>query len=204
MENKKETNPGSGYFYRCSATEKHLGGNIIGGDPCTYTPVLWNWLKDKYHPRTILDVGAGEGHAVKYFRSIGIMALGIDGLQENITNSVAPVVLHDITKGKPNCPPVDMVWCCELVEHVEEKYIEHLLDTLTLGSIIVMTHAGPGQAGMHHVNCQTDEYWISKLKERGYVLLKEDTEYSRFIAYPEDPKFKLSWFSTSGLIFKRN
>lgn len=203
MQNKKETHPGSKYFYRISEEQSHLGGNIIGGDPCTTTSRLWNWLKDKYSPVTLLDIGAGEGHATKYFIGLGIQAEGIDGLKDNIDNAVAPISLHDLTKGPFLHDEVDMVWCCELVEHIEEKYLNNLLDTLGLGKLIVMTHASPGQEGLHHVNCQTDNYWIKKLKDKGYELLIEDTKFARKIAFPDDPNFKLSWFSVSGLIFKR-
>lgn len=199
----QETGPNSGYFYNTSENSPHLGGNIVGGDPCTWTPTLWSWLIKKFNIKTVVDIGCGEGHTVKYFIDNGCSAYGLEGLSENLKNSVAPMIQWDITQGHLKASKVDLVWCCELVEHIDAKYIHCLMNTLTVGTIVAMTHALPGQEGYHHVNCQPASYWIKLMDAYGFDYLEADTIEARTYALPENRNFKLSWFSVSGLIFKR-
>jgi len=62
-----------------------------------------------------------------------------------------------------------------------------------------MTHAVPGQAGHHHVNCQPAEYWVEKLATRGFRLAR-DNDLMKEIAGRE-----LCWnhFTRRGLLFTR-
>ena len=66
-----------------------------------------------------------------------------------------------------------MSWCCEFVEHVEEKYVHNFMKTFNECSLVAMTHGVPGQPGHHHVNCQTPEYWIKHFKEYGFNYLED-------------------------------
>ena len=136
---------------------KDLGGNIRYGDLSTFTPNLWRYLIDRFAVRSMLDVGCGEGHAVRFFFKQGVMAHGIDGLRSNVERAVAPIALHDILSG-PYVMPVDLVWSCEVAEHILPEKVGYYLDTLANGKVVAMTHAMPGQDGHHHVNCQPDEY----------------------------------------------
>ena len=93
--------------------------------------------------------------------------------------------------------PVDMVWSCEVAEHISEESVANYINTLANGRVVAMTHAIPGQDGHHHVNCQPSTYWIAKMTERGYVL-SEDTETFRVIATKDHT---WNYFSKSGLVF---
>jgi Methyltransferase domain len=119
----------------------------------------------------VIDLGCGEGHSTKYFSELGLEVLGVEGGALAIKNSVVPqaVVKHDYTKG-PYVPRrlFDMVWCCEFVEHVEGRFVGNFLATFACAKYCLITHAFPGQAGYHHVNCQTSEYWIERLAEVGF------------------------------------
>jgi len=176
-----------------------LGGNHIGGDPCSWTPALWEHLLRAFNPASVLDVGCGEGHAVQWFLDHGVSAIGTDGLRDNILRSVAgnQLIWHDLTAGAYRFP-AGLVWCCEVVEHIEERHIDNLLTTLCNGAVIAMTHALPGQQGWHHCNCQPDEYWVERICARGYDAL--DPAPFRRVAAMENER---SWFSRSGLVFRR-
>jgi|KBSSwiStaDraftv2_1062776.scaffolds.fasta_scaffold975298_1 SAM-dependent methyltransferase len=176
-----------------------LGGNIIGGDPDTYHPALWSFLLERFLIHSVLDVGCGEGHCVKYFADAGVKAVGLDGLQANIDRAVTSIFLHDLRAG-PFILPVDLVHCCEVVEHIEERYLDNLLATLANGRIIAMTHALPNQVGYHHVNCQPPRYWLERAEALGYTFLQAETEAAK-ARITESGSW--SYFVQSGLILYR-
>jgi SAM-dependent methyltransferase len=151
--------------------QDHLGGYWKGGDPNTYCPELWQTFVRDYAITSVIDVGCGEGYSTKYFSDLGLTALGVEGGALAIKNSIVPhlTVHHDYTKG-PYVPKqrFDMVWCCEFVEHVEERFVGNFLATFANAKYCLMTHAFPGQTGYHHVNCQTPDYWIGRLAAVGF------------------------------------
>lgn len=180
----------------------HLGGYIRGGDPATYYPALWAWLVRAYGVKSVLDVGCGEGHALDYFRSLGLaLVVGVDGIPQPRDD----VILADFTvPAEPRGDEgvgYDLVWSCEVVEHVEERHLRGLLGWLCRGSLILMTHAWPGQPGHHHVNCQIDSYWVGALAAWGYRLDDDLTDLTRALAAANpDPH---NHFVRSGLAFVR-
>lgn len=176
----------------------HLGGNIKEGDPFTFCPRLWSYLIERFCINSMLDLGSGIGHAAEFFFRKGIRTIAVDGLVENLNASLYPTVCHDLTRA-PVVTNVDLVHCQEVVEHIEEKYLENLLSSLSCGRVIFMTHALPEQTGFHHVNLQPMEYWINALNARGYNLMAEDTNRIREIARQESALYA----HNSGLIFHR-
>ncbi len=67
----------------------------------------------------------------------------------------------------------DLIWCCEVVEHVEEEFVQNIMDTFKLGKIVALTHAVPGQKGYHHVNCKPKEYWIDLMISDNFKYLEK-------------------------------
>jgi len=175
---------------------EHLGGNCIEGDPYTYAPGVWTYLIDRFCIKSMLDVGSGGGHCAEYFFRKNVRAIAMDGLSENILNSVYPVIQWDINFG-PFKTKVDLVHCQEVVEHISPEYVQHLIDTLKCGHYICMTHAVPGQGGHHHVNCQTTEYWVELMKQNNCYLLDEDTKRIKKIAIKEQS----GYLGSTGLLF---
>jgi hypothetical protein len=146
----------------------------------------------------VLDVGCGEGHAVKFFQKLGCVAHGIEGMRQNILRAVTPIAHHDLLKA-PYFMPVDLVWSCEVAEHILPDKVSHYVETLANGKVIAMTHALPGQGGHHHVNCQPSEYWVDLLDKAGFQVAQFNDIY-RHIA-KNDVSF--NYFSKSGLVFFR-
>ncbi|MGE3342320.1 MAG: class I SAM-dependent methyltransferase [Vicinamibacterales bacterium] len=185
---------------RPGTTDAHLGGNIPGGDPQTFYPELWSWLVERLGVTSVLDVGCGEGHALAEFAQLGARVFGIDGYAPNIEVLRAagvPHLQHDFTAGPPPLRQAfDLCWCCEFVEHVEARYLEHILAAFKACRYVAMTHALPGQGGHHHVNCQADDYWVEHLEAAGFRLLPAETMMSR-------ERFPHSYWGRSGLIFVR-
>jgi SAM-dependent methyltransferase len=178
--------------------KNHLGGYIVGGDRSTYATEVWDWMIQN-NLKSILDVGCGEGHSVKYFSDNGCDVVGIEGSEKAINNSPAKdrLILHDYTI-EPFIPQkvYDAIWCCEFVEHVEEKYVDNFLSTFDYANNIFLTHAIPNQGGYHHVNEQHAQYWINKIEQRNFHFNEQLSLYLRQLT-------QARWVKTL-LIFHRN
>ncbi|MFC1848756.1 class I SAM-dependent methyltransferase [candidate division CSSED10-310 bacterium] len=175
-----------GGYVRASPNPAPSGLHIEHGDPATWNPRLWQWVYETLNVRSILDVGCGEGHSAGYFRELGCKVLGIDGSVQAKRDSVIAHahIIHDYNSG-PFIPEgeFDLLWCCEFVEHVAEKYCSHFLATFGCAkNYIMMTYAPPGQPGWQHVNCQPKSYWIEKLETIGFVFYPILTRVTRHFA----------------------
>lgn len=181
----------------------HLGGNFDGGDDGTsYPKDLWPWLLAKFEPRTILDVGCGTGETLAYFKDKGRNAIGMDGLPFNADKCYerhkVPCVIHDLTKAPFLIQGVDLIWCCDVAEHIEERYIGNLLYTLANAPVLAMCQGNEDSAdqGWHHVNNKPESYWIDKLASVGMIEDKALTAESR-------AKGNHGWWQLTGRIYKR-
>lgn len=185
----------------------HLGGYIQGGDPGTWCPHLWNWLVDQFSVQSVLDVGCGEGHSTRYFRDLGCDALGIDGCAQAVAENVVPgqVWQHDLCQGPYGTEqPVDLVWSCEFLEHIDERYLSHVLQTFANArKVVAVTHAFPGQEdGHHHVNCRSSRYWIQHIESLGFTCDVQRTLAARRISLADYRG--INHFARSGLVFVRS
>ena len=177
----------------------HLGGYLAGGDEATIYPELWTWLRTEWGINNVLDIGCGEGHALKHFRGLDCRVLGIDGIPQDdrdidewdYTLGPYPGELGEFWLG----------WCCEFVEHIEEQHVPNFMDTFKHCRIILMTHATPGQPGHHHVNNQPASYWKGAMAASGFL-------HDRFLTAAARERAALNThpsnhFVRSGMAFRR-
>lgn len=176
----------------------HLAGNAFEGDPLSFCPKVWEYLIERFGVKSVLDLGSGLGYAALWFARKGIYTIAAEGFKENVENSLYPAVLHDLTTGPIRCR-VDLVHCQEVVEHIEEKYIDNLLASLCNGRVVVITHAVPGQGGHHHVNEQNSDYWIQQFDRYGYNLLVHDSNHIRQLSGKEG----YFYMARSALVFHK-
>lgn len=201
-----------------SINEGHLGGFSQYGDGGTYYPIMWKYLVDTYEIKSVLDIGCGRGYSAKFFESIGCQIRGIEGSNTGIHMSIIPnnVIQHDYNTGfspikiLSDIQQYDLGWCCEFVEHVESQYMLNYLEDFMKCKYIAMTFATPGQGGHHHVNENTQDYWINVLKLVGFEFLEQDTYKLRAktiedklerYKIPNCPSF-IPHFVERGLFFK--
>lgn len=175
------------YTEALDPNKPHLGGNYIERNHATFCPSAWTYVIKKYNIKSVLDVGSGRGHAAKWFADQGLKSLAIEGLEDNVKNAVHPTIQIDLTE-RTYTADIEMVNCIEVVEHIEEKYLDNLLTVLCCGKFIFMTHGKPKQRGHHHVNNQPTEYWINHLKKRGFEFSVEDSVNIKKLATKEDAK----------------
>jgi len=178
----------SGLNFVQNENTPHVGGNILEGDPNTFAPTVWDYLIQRFAIDSIMDLGSGMGYASQYFHKKGIKVLAIDGMIENCQKAVFPTIHLDLTISKV-VANVDLVHCQEVVEHIEERYLNNLLSSLACGKFILMTNALPGQGGYHHVNEQPTEYWINHLRRYNCEVLVEDSNRIRKMAEDDGAVF---------------
>lgn len=186
----------SGHNFVQNGNAPHVGGNILEGDPATFAPTVWDYVIKRFSLGSVMDLGSGMGYAAQYFHNKGMRVLAIDGMIENCRNAIYPTIYLDLTISKA-IASVDLVHCQEVVEHIEERFLDNLLSSLACGKFILMTNALPGQGGYHHVNEQPTEYWINHLKRYNCEVLVEDTNRIRKMAATDGASF----LARTGLIF---
>lgn len=189
--------------------EGHLGGCSAGGDKGTYYPEMWEYLKFKYGINSVLDVGCGVGYSAKLFESMGCEIQGIDGslMAADISLIKDKLLIHDYEHGPAltnDTRTFDLCWSCEFVEHVWEKFSQNFLEDFKKCKYVAMTYAYPGQGGHHHVNENTQEYWIDVMDKNGFDFLEKDTLVLRSLAeHDVEPQYRIyNHFFLRGLLFK--
>lgn len=140
-------------------------------DPRIILPLVVEILK----PKNVVDIGCGIGTFLKVFKELGVEeVLGLDGpwVNKNLLrkyiadNEFQQVNLEQgFTLGKK----YDLLVCLEVLEHLDEKYADTVVESLTkAGKYILFSAAVPGQMGQNHLNEQWIEYWSDKFEAKGY------------------------------------
>jgi len=133
-------------------------------------------LKEKISFKSVVDVGCGIGGWLKAFAETGIEDyLGIDFNSISDSKLAIPknkFLRHDLRTPLKLKRKFDLAISIEVAEHLEEKYADIFLNSLTnLSDIIMFSAAIPKQGGKDHVNEQENIYWVKKFKERRYICL---------------------------------
>lgn len=161
------------------------GGAIKQGDNNTFMPDIWGYLLVKYDIKSVLDIGCGYGHALKWFSDVGRCNIkGVDGDPDCINNPVEGLTgiisFHDFRGGPINLGvPFDLAWSSEFLEHVEAQYIPNFMPAFRSARYAVVTHGEPNQAGTNHVNCQDSKYWIGQFHNYGFEYNPVETHRFR-------------------------
>ncbi|MGI0086116.1 MAG: class I SAM-dependent methyltransferase [Nitrososphaerales archaeon] len=130
----------------------------------------------KISPRSIVDVGCGSGHWLRYARDHFDITdiLGLDFFvpdtelvipQENFlrTDLSAPIELSR---------RFDLAISIEVAEHLPPASADTFVKSLTgLSDVVLFSAAIPKQGGNNHLNEQWPDYWERLFKEDGYVAL---------------------------------
>lgn len=147
----------------------HLGGHL---NKTHLDHGVLEYLISNYPIKTMADVGAGPGGMVQLAKEYGLEAYSIDG-----DWTVEPDVLHDYQDGPLVVDPVDLIWCVEFLEHVNEEYLPNYMETLKCAKYVFCTASTT--TGHHHVNCQPRPYWVDKFEEAGFEYQAEESEKIR-------------------------
>lgn len=128
--------------------------------------VLAPVIVDLFHPRTIVDVGCGEGWLADALQVAGGgSVVGVDGPW------VRDAVTVDLSAPPyPHLGPFDVAVSLEVAEHVPADHAVDLVAWLVdLAPVVVFSAAVPGQGGEGHINEQPPGYWRDLFAGHGYA-----------------------------------
>jgi len=149
---------------------------------------------------TLVDFGCGTGEYARFFKRHGLVVEAYDGnpWTEQLTGGIGQV--KDLSQRFNLLKQFKCVMSLEVGEHIPAEFEQSLLDNLIThstgedGSLIILSWGVPGQDGDGHVNCQTNDYIMQQMQDRGFYLDNTLTDQLRKAA-------SLWWFKNSLMVF---
>lgn len=147
---------------------------------------------------TLVDFGCGTGEYARFFRRHNLVVEAYDGnpYTEQLTGGIGQV--KDLSQRFNLLKQFKCVMSLEVGEHIPAEFEQAFLDNLikhgTEDGIIILSWAVPKQDGDGHVNCQTNDYIMQQMQDRGYYLDNTLTNQLRKAA-------SLWWFKNSLMVF---
>lgn len=147
---------------------------------------------------TMVDFGCGTGEYARFFRRHNLVVEAYDGnpYTEQLTGGIGEV--KDLSKPFNMLKQFGCVMSLEVGEHIPAEFEQTFLDNLIKhsldGGLIILSWAVPGQDGDGHVNCQTNDYIMQQMQQRGFYLDNTLTNQLRKAA-------SLWWFKNSLMVF---
>ena len=161
--------------------------------------VVANLLDQWFAPRSVLDLGCGNGVWMNGLRVGQREVLGVEF--EQFTRDeleVEPELILRANLGKrvDLHRRFDMVMCLEVAEHIDAAFAETVVENCVRHAPIVLFSAAiPGQQGLEHINEQLPEYWAKLFAGNGYVPL----DLIRPLIW-DDPQIPV-WYRQNLLLF---
>jgi SAM-dependent methyltransferase len=181
---------------------KHLGGHL---NTTHLDEGALTWATTYFNIKTMIDVGCGPGGMVKLANEkYNIDAVGVDGDFTLTRFNNDYFIIHDFAESEISLDKTfDLGWSVEFVEHVYEKYIPNYMPCFQACKNIIISYAPPGFPGHHHVNCQTESYWIDTFSQYGLDHDPVATEILRELSTMNiDKDTDKQFIKNRGLVFK--
>ncbi len=135
-------------------------------------PHLIKWVA----PRSVIDVGCGNGSWLREFQRAGVKDfIGVDG--QHVDASILTIdrthfLPWDLTTPFLLDRAFDLAISLEVAEHLPAERGESFVhDLCRLAPIVVFSAAVPGQGGTGHKNERWQSYWATLFRHRGYQAL---------------------------------
>lgn len=147
---------------------------------------------------TLVDFGCGTGEYARFFRRHGLVVEAYDGnpYTEQISGGIGQV--KDLSQPFNMLKQFGCVISLEVGEHIpaefEQTFIDNVVKHSIDGGLIILSWAVPGQGGDGHVNCQTNDYIMQQMQQRGFYLENNLTNQLRKAS-------TLRWFKNTLMVF---
>ena len=192
----------------CSIEDGRLGGTARYADINSWNYEIWNFLINEFKIKTVVDIGAGTGIACKAFDDLGVDVLGIEGSKKcyNESEIKHKLVVHDFYDGPFLQKKAQLIWSCEVFEHISMEYLPNIVETIKYCEprLLVFSAANEGQGGHCHVNCQKPTWWVNFIHSNLDNLAYHDklTHICRSLSKANTSgRGDYSYFNRTGLVF---
>jgi len=179
----------------------HLGPDILSEQE-----YIAEVLYSKFKPKSVVDFGCGVGSYLHYFQKLGVEKVqGFEG-----SSSAFPHLMIDSSLVEKRdlrdfieVPTLfDLCLCFEVLEHIHAKFEEKILSSLCNSSdLLCLSAAQPHQGGTHHINERPQEYWMQRLREKGFILNRKVTNELRITLRTKI--HQIPWMIPNIMIFER-
>ncbi len=129
-----------------------------------------------YRPRSVVDVGCGQGYWLSAFCDAGIHdVMGLDG--DYVDRARLRFPADRFRPTELASPPAvdrtfDLAVSVEVAEHLPPSASERFADFMaSLAPVLLFSAAIPGQHGTAHTNPRWHRYWKDAYAARGYEAL---------------------------------
>jgi SAM-dependent methyltransferase len=125
-------------------------------------------------PKSIVDVGCGDGTWLSVFREMGVSdVFGLDGDYLDRRQLQIPqdqFRATDLSSPFGLSRSFDLAISLEVAEHLPPQSAEGFVGSLTqLAPVVLFSAAIPGQGGTQHLNEQWPDYWVTLFKAHNYL-----------------------------------
>jgi hypothetical protein len=154
-------------------------------------------LMDYFQPRSVIDLGCGDGTWLKVFLEHGVeKILGIDGYAQSEILQIPSenFLSHNLCEFLKVDETFDMALSLEVAEHLPQKCLDTYISSLIrLAPIVIFSAAIPHQGGVGHVSEYWQGWWADQFRKRGFVVL--DCIRPRIWDHP-----KVSWWYAQNML----
>jgi SAM-dependent methyltransferase len=131
-------------------------------------------MADLVRPRSVVDVGCGEGHWLAAFAKAGVEdVVVVDGDYVDRSRLAIPrerFIPHELNTVYRGDRRFDLAMSVECAEHIRPENSGKFADTLVgLAPVVMFSAALPYQGGRDHFNERWIDSWIRIFEQRGYV-----------------------------------
>lgn len=183
--------------------QQYFSSNIFDYD---YAPIA-NAITEQYAPKSVIEIGCGNGELSKLLSRKGVAVTAIDGysapdFSEDNSVKFYKVDLNDANAVKNFFTSVkqkfDIAICMEVAEHLKPEVSEQLIESMTaVSDIVIFSAAVSEQGGDGHINCQNRLFW-HKLFEKNHFFLR-DTVRAKIRKNPKVGR----WYALNTLDYTR-
>ena len=156
-------------------------------------------LIDVFQPRSLIDIGCGQGTWSKTAMDLGIEdQVGVDGAWAQPVLQIPRETFRprDLAAPFDLGRHFDLAISMEVGEHISPAQADVFVGNIVRHSdAVVFSAAAPYQGGVHHVNEQWPAYWAQKFAERDYRCF----DFLRWRVW--DDRRIATWYRQNLLVF---